>query len=295
MPIKNTFKRLIKQNTKKDKTNTLRTWLFDKPAVFALLSFAITSIITIIYSIFASILNTNTTWPLAILLTLSFVWTICYLIKKLPHDNMYHDDFVAITNGCTFITILIPLVTLCFTGFNFHALGRKVIMMYMFHPTLLWTLVICGFVVYFYLLGLAISGIYAKYKRAIEIGINKWNVILSMPFSFLLMWTPGYLIEDKKHNSNMQIKTTWYSKFNKLIVSNYKNTLLMFIVLLLVNAFYNTSTLLWIAFLLAIYALWMVKYKNNFLKNINQGYSWTAIGINLAAVVVVLVSIFISK
>jgi len=164
--------------------------------------------------------------------------------------------------------------------------------MYMFHPTLFWIMTVCGVFIYLYVFGLAISNIYAKYKRAVEMGINKWNVIASMPFAFLLMWTPGYLISDKKHNSNLQIKTKWYAKFNKWIVSNSNNTLLMFVFLLLFNIFYDVSALLWIAFLLVIYALWIVKHKSNFLKNINQGYAWTAIGINFAAIVVIIVSFF---
>jgi hypothetical protein len=52
-----------------------------------------------------------------------------------------------------------------------------------------------------YLIGVALSGIYAKYKRATTLGIKPWKVILSMPFAFLLMWTPGYLIKDKDTKS----------------------------------------------------------------------------------------------
>jgi hypothetical protein len=140
-----------------------------------------------------------------------------------------------------------------------------------------------------YLIGVAISGVYAKYKRAATLGISPWKIILSMPFTFLMLWTPGYLIQDKTKN-NLEIKSAWYTRFNKWVVSSFNNTLFVFLLLLLFKSFVaGITTMALSALLLVIYALWFTKHKDDFVKNINQGYALTAIAINVFLVIAVLV------
>ena len=278
---------------KATQTNQLKNWLFNKPALFALLTFLLNSAIGITYAIVAGIFASQVVWPLAILLIGAFCWTTYYLIKKLPHDSMHRNDFIAITNGCCLISVLVPLTTILFLGSDIQLIKYKLMMLYFWHPVMVWLLVIFFILLYLYLLGVAISGVYAKYKRAVELGISKWKVLLSMPFAFLLLWTPGYLIPEKKQESNLAIKSKWFAKFNKWVVSDKTNTILVFLVLVLLrNMFAGTPTLLLTGFLLAIYALWVLKYKTSFLKNINQGYALTAIAINISAIIVVIYSIF---
>ena len=291
-----TTRKTVKKTTRPQKainTNRLKTWLFDKPVMFALLTFLLNFITGIAYAIVAGIFATQIIWPLIILLTGVFCWTTYYLIKKLPHDTMHRNDFIAITNGCCLISVLIPLISILFLGNDVQLIKYKFMVLYFWHPSIVWLLAIFFILLYLYLLGVAISGVYAKYKRAIELGISKWKVILSMPFAFLLMWTPGYLIPEKKSESNLTIKSKWFNKFNKWVIADKTNTLLVFIVLVLLrNMFAGMPTLLLTVFLLAIYTLWVLKHKTSFLKNINNGYALTAIAINISAIVVVIYSIF---
>ena len=188
------IKRTMKPVTRSQKISSdaqLRTWLFDRPIVFAVLTFLINAVVGIVYAIFANIFSITATWPLALLLVASFCWTTYYLIKKLPHDSMYRDNFIAITNGCCLISILISSITMLLISKNTTMIQYKFLLLYMQYPELVWFLGALFILIYLYLLGVTISGIYAKYKRAVEIGISKWKVILSMPFAFLLIWTPG--------------------------------------------------------------------------------------------------------
>ena len=143
-----------------------------------------------------------------------------------------------------------------------------------------------------YLLGVSISGIYAKYKRAITLGTSPWKVILSMPFAFLLMWAPGYLIKDKEIKSETEIKSVWYNKLNKLVLSNFSNTLFAFLLLIFFKSLIaGTTTLVLTTILLIIYALWYTKHKSDFIKNINNGYALTAVGINLIILLAVVIQL----
>ena len=209
------------------------------------------------------------------------------MIKKLPHDKMYRNDLVAIVNGGAFISILSSLLLLFVP--NGQDIKTKVLWLYVMHPTIFTIGVIILTLVGLYLIGLAIAGVYAKYKRCREMGISPWKIIFSMPFAFFLLWTPGYLIEEKTKKSNLQIKSKWYANLNKWILKNFNNTLFIFLlILLLKTTFAGIPTMLLTAALLIIYTLWYVKHKSDFIKNINNGYALTSVGINIAIVIAIL-------
>lgn len=274
-----------RQNNK----NLLKTWLFDKPMMFALLTCGLSLAIISIYAIISNLFEISASGPLALLLVAANVYSIYYTIKRLPHTPMARPDFIAITNACSFLIFLILFIPLMFIGPDPQIMRHNALIFYVLHPVAFWFVSIGLLMLYLYMGGLAISNIYAKYRRAVQLGIDKWKVILSMPFAFLLMWTPGYLIEDNKTKSNMQINTQWYARFNQWVVADMLNTFFIYLVLLLIlNIFVSFPTLLLTAFLLIIYTLWNIKFKDGFLKNINRGYSLTAVAINLIFVITIL-------
>jgi hypothetical protein len=294
MPIKKQIKKTAtKAPVQRKRTNVkktpLKTWLFDKPAMFSIITLGATVLITFLYAIFAAIFNITSSDALAALLIITFGWTTYYLIKKLPHGDMSRDDFVAITNGCNLICLFILLLAVLFTDSNIIVLQHKIMWLYVFHPVILWIIGIFTALFNLYLFGVVIANIYAKYKRAVQLGISKWQVIASMPFAFLLMWTPGYLISDKKHETNLEIKCKWYRAFNNWVVNNAVNALVTFLAfVLLMNLFSGALSLLLTGFLLVLYALWNLRYKTKFITNIKKGYTWTAIAINLSVWLVVI-------
>lgn len=273
----------------KEKTK-LKSWLLIKPLMFTLWCLILGTILGFAYSFIQSIFNFESMIPLYILCALTFILPACYIIQKLPHEKMGQNDFVAITNGAGFISIIASLVAILTIGFYGENLQRDMLMMYILHPTMFYGILLFVFVTSLYLIGVALSGIYAKYKRATTIGISPWRVILSMPFTFLLMWTPGYLIQDKEIKSELEIKSSWFKKLNKWVLANFNNTLFMFLLLLFFKCVIaGTATLVLSALLLILYVLWYVKHKSDFIKNINKGYALTAVGINLAILFAVII------
>lgn len=273
----------------KEKTK-LKSWLLIKPLMFTLWCLILGTILGFAYSFIQSIFNFESMIPLYILCALTFILPACYIIQKLPHEKMGQNDFVAITNGAGFISIIASLVAILTFGFYGENIQRDMLMMYILHPTMFYSILLFVFVTSLYLIGVALSGIYAKYKRATTIGISPWRVILSMPFTFLLMWTPGYLIQDKEIKSELEIKSSWFKKLNKWVLANFNNTLFMFLLLLFFKCVIaGTATLVLSALLLILYVLWYVKHKSDFIKNINKGYALTAVGINLAILFAVII------
>lgn len=278
---------------KQKNKNTLKSWLFNKPVAFVLVLSVCMIVFSLISGFIDSVFNLSGETSKAVILIFaiaSFIYSICYLIKKLPHDNMYRNDFIAIVNGANIISLVSSLIAIFSFGFYTNPNIEKDIMFFYFlHPTLFVVLSIVLALVTVYLIGVAVSGIYAKYKRCKQMGIDTWKIILSMPFSFLMLWTPGYLIDDKNKKSVLEIKTNWYSKFNKWVIANFSNTLFVFLFLLLCkNVISGSSTLLLSISLLILYTLWYVKHKSDFIKNINQGYAVTAVGINLSIIIALL-------
>lgn len=267
----------------------LKSWLLTKPITFMLWFLILGLILSFGYSVIQSVFNFESMIPLYVLLALTFILPACYMIQKLPHDKMNQSDFVAITNGAGIISIIASLAAILTVGGYGQNIQRDMMILYVSHPTMFYILLSFIMLTSLYLIGLAISGIYAKYKRATTLGISPWHVILSMPFTFLLMWTPGYLIKDKEIKSGLEIKSHWYSKLNKWVLSNFGNTLFVFLLLIFFKSLIaGTATLVLAIISLIIYALWYTKHKSDFIKNINQGYALTAVCINLAILLAVI-------
>ncbi len=271
----------------------LKTWLFNKPLVFTFSFIGLSFLFCLFYSLIQMVFNIETIAPMYALCGISFVLSIYYTLRKLPRDKMSQNDFIAITNGAGLISIISSFVVLLTAGIIENTFRFRMMALYMLHThtTVFFILFVLALLFSLYLIGVAISGIYAKYLRSVTLGISPWKVILSMPFAFLMMWTPGYLLKGKDIKSNMEIKCNWYSKFNKWVMSNFNNILFVFLFLLFCkNAISGLTTLMLSLALLIIYALWYTKHKSDFVKNINNGYALTAVCINIALLLAIIVS-----
>ena len=276
------------QNKKNSNLIQLKDWLFNKPILFGLSFFIFSALLSLGYALIQTIFNIETIKPLFVLFLVSFVMTAWYVIKKLPHEKMNQNDFVAITNGATLISIITSFIIMLFVGLHGSNLATDAALFYLAHKTLFVILFTLFGLFSLYLVGLAVCGIYAKYKRAQSIGIAPWKIILSMPFTFLLMWTPGYLIKGSNIKNNLEIKSKWYSNFQKWVMTNSANLLFTFLFLMLCRGIITgLATFILYASLLVIYALWYTKHKSDFIKNINNGYAMTAVCINIAILIMV--------
>ena len=277
---------------KNQNKTSLKSWVLTKPVLFALWCMGLGILFGLGYALIQMILHIESMVPVYLLCALAFVIPTYRLIKQLPHQDINQNDFVAITNGTSIISIIASFLTIFFVVFSGYGFQRSLIALSILHPMMFSLLFAVAIFISLYLIGVSITGIYAKYKRAVTMGVTPWKVILSMPFAFLLMWTPGYLNKDKDAKSNLEIETKWYNQLNKWVLKNFNNTLFMFLLLMFCKGVitgFPTITLT--ALLLVIYALWYAKHKSDFVKNINNGYAMTAVGINLAILIAVIVQL----
>ena len=269
----------------------LKQWLLNKPVIFTLIFVGLTFVLGFIYSIVQTFLNIESAWPMYLIFGFAFIVSVYYMIKKLPNDTMPRNDFIAITNGNYIISIISSLIAIIGIGLLGANAQQKIMAMYLLHPTQFMVLFTIISLISLYLLGLSIAGIYAKYKRATTMGISPWKAILSMPFGFLLMWMPGYLIEEKGKKSNLLIKSNWYARFNNWIVSNFSNTIFVFLFLMFYKCVISgLSTTVLTCALIIIYTIWYVKHKKDFVKNINGGYALASVLINIAIIIAIILT-----
>ena len=272
----------------KNTNNQLKSWIFGKPILFSVASFLSVLVFILLYSLIGSIISIdlgNNSLIGLLLLILPFIYPAYYMIKKLPHDKIHRNDFIAIVNGCAFVSILLSLITAPYFLYLDY-LHNKMEFVRATHPILFNTTAIFVIILALYLVGLTLSSIYAKYKRCTTMGVSPWKVILSMPFTFFMLWTPGYLIEEKTKKSDLQIKSTWYTKFHKWVLANIHNTLCVFLFIVLFrSAIAGIATIVLTVALLVIYTLWYKKHKSDFIQNINKGYALTAICLNIAIII----------
>ena len=280
------------QNKKINNTIQLKNWLLNKPMLFMLSFFTLSTVLCLIYALIQTVFNIETVRPMLAVFGISFIVCTWYVIKKLPHEKVNQNDFIAITNGATLISVITSFISMLIVGLYGKSFAPDLMLFYLSHKTLFLVLFVILGLFSLYLVGVAICNIYAKYKRAESLGVSPWKIILSMPFAFLLMWTPGYLIKGKDIKGNLQIKSSWYNNLNKWVQTGYSNILFTFLILILCKGIIaGMPTFILSLALLVIYVLWYLKHKSDFIKNINNGYAMTAVGINIAILIAVIVGI----
>lgn len=270
------------------KKTTLKTWLFTRPLQFALRMLVLLAIAWV-PRLFPTISIPLVNYGILAMAIGIFVWAAYKLAKSLPLKEIHQKDFVALTNGYR----ITGLATL-FIFFGYNALTSHLFSSFWFYkmPPLITRILFASsgilesFIIMF-VLGAALSSLYVKYRRARLMGLSPWQIILTMPFTFIMSWMPGYLIEEKSTKSNVQINSNWYSKFNKWTTENSVNTTFVFLFLILLSNVLitrNAGTLLFPLILFLVFSMWNSTSKPNFKTNMKHGYAWFAIIVNLILV-----------
>ncbi len=284
---------------KNESTNIkLSTWLFFKPLKFALwmlLAVAIAWLPVVFPSLDEPFFMNN---AMLFAMLAIFIFGVYRLIKSLPLYNISQKDFVAIVNGyriTAVLTVLFLLISGAFMNFLVPSdvfvpniapellkkslAGRLLVSRFVFDM-----LTILRITISMYVLGIIISNICVKYKRARVMGFSPWKIILSMPFTFIMIWMPGYLTNETNHTSNLQIQSKWYTKFNNWTLKTQSNTYFMFIFLIIFSNILFTNDLATFLFplsLLLIYAIWKQSKQHEFKKQMHKSYAFIAIATNL--------------
>ena len=94
----------------------LKQWLFNKPALFSVMFFGLITVLALIYSVIQTFFHFEAFTPMYLIFAASFIYSVYYMIKKLPHDNLYQSDFVAITNGAAIISVVSSIIAISVFG-----------------------------------------------------------------------------------------------------------------------------------------------------------------------------------
>lgn len=283
---------------KKTIQTKLSTWLFWAPAKFAVLSFLATTIITFVYSLIANYISPNTPinpTPLMGLLSLTFIGCIIYSVYSLPRLKMDRASFISIHNPQTIIMSVLFLVTSYALLNNAQKLMFQLLTTPTQSPSLFITLVAIA-ITLLYITGISISNAYAKYQRIRAMNIPLWKIICSVPFGFSALWTPGYMLETSKHGTPAQpIHSKWYTCLQNWILSKQSNTIISYITITLLSAFFFGFTPVLLTFCLAlIFGIWVLNTGlKKFTKEISGRYSTMAVIINIALIILFISTTFL--
>lgn len=280
----------------KNQQTTLKQWLVNTPIFFAITSF----LLAVVVSVLAGLLLPKNETTLNIIGISMFVTTIIaavFAIRRVQTTKMDRTGIVTIFNLKMLILTLMSLISLITT------LNLRPIQMWLLSTTQTSTGIIGGFIlvvcltlISLYVLGVMIMGLWACFLRARTMNIPLWKIICSIPFGFDMIWLPGYFIPNKADKDPIiTTQTKWISKLTNWTLSSPTNAGLLFTTLVITTGLFNgfSATLLTISMLL-MFAIWLMQlgYKK-FEKNIGNAYATTAVTINIAIIIYLIIAVFL--
>lgn len=276
---------------------SLMSWTLWRPLRFAIISFAIMCGVGALYSLIVPhIMATPIMWPLWVLFGICLGGTTYLMLRRMPRGDLSQRGFIALDT----LQIIVMYLALFGTVLVATQLQRIAYQMMMAgHAGNTWFVITVAVVSIFalYMVGLGLSNLYAKFRRARSIGVPTWAAILSMPFSFGLLWIPGYILPDATTpESCVTIRPKWYEKLSQKIADNIIASTLAFVILTLVSGLLaGMQTLLVTGIILAAFFAWTAIYGlAKFKKNISGAYSIFAVCTNIIMIIASIALILIS-
>lgn len=270
----------------------LSTWLLWAPIKFALISFFATTIIAFVYSFIAGYVSPDTplsTTPLMILVTVAIILCIAYSVYSLPRIKMDRSSFIAIHNAQTLImTALFVFISYILTR-NAQSLMLQLFVLETQSSLTFFLAIIALALSLLYITGISVANAYAKYQRIRAMGIPMWKVILSVPFGFSALWTPGYILETNTTKTpGQQISCSWYARLQNWILGKQTNINTSYVVVTFISSFFFGSYSVLLTFCLAImFGIWALQVGvKKFTKNIGGTYATTAVILNIALIII---------
>lgn len=276
---------------------SLSAWTLWRPLLFAALSFAIMCGVSAIYLIVAPLVSgAPAMWPLWFLFAIGITGTTYFMLRRMPRGDLSQRGFIALNNMQVIVMYLALFGTIIITT-QLQRIAYQMIMMGRAGNTLLVFAVGVASIFALYILGLGLSNLYAKFRRVRSMGVPVWAAILSLPFSFGLLWIPGYILPDNtKVKSCVTVRSAWYEKLtNKIAGSIVTSTLAFVILMLLSGLLLGAQSLLITGILLLAFFAWRFIYgATKFQKNISGVYSWFAVATNIIMIIATIVLIAVN-
>ena len=275
----------MKTNNKK-----LSDWLLWEPLKFSCLCFGLIFLAATIHTfLLEGLLPPDISQNTFIFLTsVAFIYSLIFLIKKLPVKKMDRSSFVSLHIAQTLIT------TICFYFITYLVIynSQSIMFQLMLMETKSFGLFFIAMLLFglglLYLSGIFFSNLYAKIRRIQEFDIPTWKIIFSIPFGFSALWIPGFLMEESDKAQSVSTDNKTYNKLINWTLSNNTNTVsvFIFITLLSILLFGLSAVLLTFIFAL-IYGIWNLQIgTKKFKQKISKNYSTVAVIINIIMVLV---------
>lgn len=266
------------------KSQSLLTWLLWHPLKFALIAFGLIVLISAVLNA----MGVSTDGPIAFGVIIAVVIATAITFWYMPRGNMDRRGFIALNNAQTLIATTIFWASAIIIATYQAQITNKLLWMATMQSGMFFTIFVLVGVFYMYLFGVSLTNLYTKYQRCREMGISPWKIILSMPFGFGLLWTPGYLLDDgNKNNSSVTISARWYERLTNWIMSNPIYTTLAFALIVIYSGFFAgfNAALLTLASAV-VFAIWLrIAGLSGFRGAQNRTYSYVAIVVNIAIII----------
>lgn len=266
------------------KSQSLLTWLLWHPLKFALIAFGLIVLISAVLNA----MGVSTDGPIAFGVIIAVVIAAAITFWYMPRGNMDRRGFIALTNAQTLIATTIFWASAIIIATYQAQITNKLLWMATMQSGMFFTIFVLVGVFYMYLFGVSLTNLYTKYQRCREMGISPWKIILSMPFGFGMLWTPGYLLDDgNKNNSSVTISARWYERLTNWIMSNPIYTTLAFALIVIYSGFFAgfNAALLTLASAV-VFAIWLrIAGLSGFRGAQNRTYAYVAIVVNIAIII----------
>ena len=266
------------------KSQSLLTWLLWHPLKFALIAFGLIVLISAVLNA----MGVSTDGPIAFGVIIAVVIAAAITFWYMPRGNMDRRGFIALNNAQTLIATTIFWASAIIIATYQAQITNKLLWMATMQSGMFFTIFVLVGVFYMYLFGVSLTNLYTKYQRCREMGISPWKIILSMPFGFGLLWTPGYLLDDgNKNNSSVTISARWYERLTNWIMSNPIYTTLVFALIVIYSGFFAgfNAALLTLASAV-VFAIWLrIAGLSGFREAQNRTYAYVAIVVNIAIII----------
>ena len=266
------------------KSQSLLTWLLWHPLKFALIAFGLIVLISAVLNA----MGVSTDGPIAFGVIIAVVIAAAITFWYMPRGNMDRRGFIALNNAQTLIATTIFWASAIIIATYQAQITNKLLWMATMQSGMFFTIFVLVGVFYMYLFGVSLTNLYTKYQRCREMGISPWKIILSMPFAFGLLWTPGYLLDDgNKNNSSVTISARWYERLTNWIMSNPIYTTLAFALIVIYSGFFAgfNAALLTLASAV-VFAIWLrIAGLSGFRGAQNRTYAYVAIVVNIAIII----------
>lgn len=266
------------------KSQSVLTWILWHPFKFAIISFLLIMLVTMILSA----CGISNGWPMTLGIIGAIICATVITFYTMPRGNMDRRGFIALNNvQMIVVSTAFIISTILLTHFQ-NEIATRLAWAGITNNTSVITVIIIAGLFYMYLCGIFFTNIYAKYQRCHSMGIAPWKIICTMPFGFGLLWTPGYLLSDEtKSTSTVTVQSKWYYKLTNWIMSSSAYTTLAFaITTIYAGFFYGFNMAILTMCCAVVFALWYrIVGLSGFRQQLGRGYAYFAIAINILLII----------